>query len=448
MQLRDYQIEDVERLKTLDCAGIFNEQRTGKTPTTLVALQEKGCRKILIVAPTSMTYKWKEEFETWLNRPCIVIEGTEKKRHKLLSLWTDGAVISYGLLKDTERYSGLISDISNIKIDAVVLDEAHRIKNTASANARACAKLTKIPVRYALTGTPAPNRAYEIYTILYWLRPKEFNSYWSFINHYFNVVNIDNGYGNIYKDIRGFKRGKQQELLNKINDFCIQRKRAEVMPWLPQKDYNKINLEPTAKQKKHLTELANYFETGDVVTQGILDRLVRYRQICLAPQLLGFNENSPKLNWITQYIKDYPDKPKIIFSKFTSFLEILYDKIKNNQTAMIIGETNPKQRAQYVKDFQEGKLNTLLIQIDTGKEGLTLDRAEVEIFMDKYPPVGDIQQAEDRFIATTEDKANKPHEIIEVILKDTYDEQLYKLIESRVSEVDVINDFKKYLGGN
>ena len=32
-------------------------------------------------------------------------------------------------------------------------------------------------------------------------------------------------------------------------------------------------------------------------------------------------------------------------------------------------------------------------------------------------------------------------------MKDTYDEQLYDLLEQRKSETDVINGFKKYLGG-
>lgn len=100
-----------------------------------------------------------------------------------------------------------------------------------------------------------------------------------------------------------------------------------------------------------------------------------------------------------------------------------------------------------VNEFQSGRCNLLLINIDAGKEGLTLDRAEVTIFTDKYPPIGDIEQAEDRFIATSEDKADKPHTIIELCMKGTYDEQLYDLLKKRKSETDVINDFKKYLGG-
>ena len=117
------------------------------------------------------------------------------------------------------------------------------------------------------------------------------------------------------------------------------------------------------------------------------------------------------------------------------------------ESGLIIGETPIEKRKITVDAFQKGKINLLLINIDAGKEGLTLDRAEVTIFTDKYPPIGDIEQAEDRFVSTSEDKADKPHTIIELCMKDTYDEQLYDLLEQRKSETDVINGFKKYLGG-
>ena len=87
----------------------------------------------------------------------------------------------------------------------------------------------------------------------------------------------------------------------------------------------------------------------------------------------------------------------------------------------------------------------MLINIDAGKEALTLDSAEVIIFADKYPPYGDIAQAEDRFIATDEAKAGKEHTIYELILKGTYDEELYKLIDIRATSTDVINNYKNYL---
>ena len=74
-----------------------------------------------------------------------------------------------------------------------------------------------------------------------------------------------------------------------------------------------------------------------------------------------------------------------------------------------------------------------------------MDRAEAIIFTDKYPPVGDIEQAEDRFIATTKEKSNKAHTIYNLILKDTYDQQIYEMIKQKKSMIDIINDYKKYL---
>ena len=100
-----------------------------------------------------------------------------------------------------------------------------------------------------------------------------------------------------------------------------------------------------------------------------------------------------------------------------------------------------------MEDFQTGKTNVLLLNMDTCKESVTLDRAECIIFLDKYPPAGDIAQAEDRFVATTPERANKPHEIIEVMMKDTYDAHLYELVRQRFSETDVINDYNKYIKG-
>jgi hypothetical protein len=56
-----------------------------------------------------------------------------------------------------------------------------------------------------------------------------------------------------------------------------------------------------------------------------------------------------------------------------------------------------------------------------------------------------VQQAEDRFIATTKDRATKPHKIIQLMIRDSYDERLYDLVQEYAEEIDVVNDYKKYL---
>ena len=112
---------------------------------------------------------------------------------------------------------------------------------------------------------------------------------------------------------------------------------------------------------------------------------------------------------------------------------------------MGITDRSNKQRKQFVEDFQDKQFKVFLINIDAGKEALTLDAAETTIFADKYPPIGAIEQAEDRFIASTPDKAHKTHKIIELMIEGTFDEQLYELLKQRKSETDVINNYRYYI---
>lgn len=446
LTLRPYQLEDIAFLKTKYCAACFNEPRTGKTPTAIKTFTEQDITKILVVCPTSAIIQWATEFTRWTNLPAYPVIGTPTKKRKTIDAWNNGALIlSYDSLKQTKSNEGLVNDVLIKKPQGVILDEAHRIKNPKSANAQAAFMLSHhIPRRLALTGTPAPNKPHEVWSILHFLYPNSFSSYWRFINDFFEtkVVKLGN---HTFKEIGGVRKSKLKALQELLNQVATQRKRKDVMPWLPEKDKQRIMLKPTTEQKRYLNELQTYFETEDVVTQGTLDRLIRYRQICVHPATLGLKGKSPKTVWIKQYLKDYPEQPTIIFSKFTKYLKILSEEIATTPHALIIGETPVAKRQEIVDAFQTGALNLLLINVDAGKEALTLDAAKATIFTDKYPPVGDIEQAEDRFVATTEDKADKPHIIYELILEGTYDEQIYDLIEKRVEAIDVINNFKAHM---
>ena len=232
-----------------------------------------------------------------------------------------------------------------------------------------------------------------------------------------------------------------------LNSFSTQRKRKEVMPWLPDKDYLKVKLPPTKLQEKYLSELNEYFETEDIITQTVLDRIIKERQICISPQIVGLKGTSPKIDWIVDFMSDYADKSVIIFSKFIAGIELIHKTLseKKIKGQVITGQVSSQDRAKIVDDFQNGLLRYIVIQVDAGKEGLTLDQADVEIFVDVYPPAADIQQAEDRFVATTKDKADKSHQIIQLMIEGTYDEECYNLVERRASSIDCINSYIKYI---
>lgn len=447
--LRDYQQRDAEFIAQRFASALFNEQRTGKTPTVLQAIRRKGIQKVLVVAPASALYQWRDEYSRWLKVPCLVCHGTAKQRKQTIAQWTHGLIISYDTLKLINRGNKTTGELHNIldqNPEAVILDEAHRIRNRKTATARAAFALSKIPFRVALTGTPTPNKPEEIWSILHFLYPKSFRSYWNFIYEYFYTGQESNPLtGQTYINIFGLNDHGRAMMPKILSRIATNRKRKDVMTWLPDKDYIYVNLPITKEQARYLDELEQLWETEDVATQGVLDRLIRYRQICLDPGLLELRGSSPKTEWLMQYLKDYPERPTIVFSKFTSYLVHLYDTQLKDKAELIIGATPVQRRREICNAFQNGELNLMLINIDAGKESLTLDRCEAIIFTDRYPPVGDISQAEDRFVSSTPDKADKPHLIYILSIKDSYDEEINKLIAARYSETDIINNYRNYV---
>lgn len=447
--LRPYQIEDLELLLQHDCAGCFNEQRTGKTPVAIMVMQARKLDKVLVVCPASMMYPWANAWEEWAGVTATICEGSAPKRKKIIDNWNHGPlIISYGSLRSTRKTDGAIDFILNKKPEGCIADEAHRFKDPKTATAKAMYQMCNtIKYRLALTGTPATNKPIDIFGILRWLYPERYSSYWRFAEENFKVYDAFTGFGVSHKEIGDWLPGRKVKMAEELSVFTTQRKRKDVMPWLPAKNYLDIKLKPTTAQRRYLCELEEYFETEDVVTQGVLDRILRVRQICTAPAILKLPGNSPKLDWVLQYVADYPTKPILIFTKFVSAIQLLSEMLeeKRIEHKAISGRTPTSLRADYVKDFQDGKFNVLILQIDAGKEGLTLDRAEDIIFIDQFPPAADVQQAEDRFVATTEARSEKGHTIIRLMLEDTYDISLYTLVASRASSIDVINDYIKYI---
>lgn len=462
-KLREYQIEDVKFLAARKCAGCFNEQRTGKTPTALSVMKEKDVTKLLIIAPASTLYTWAKECRTWWfeELPATVCDGSASKRKTIIESWTKGAlIISYECLREVTRTNknefGEIEemystgDLAYIKkhkdIEGCILDEAHRIKNHKSKQAQALFSLSYIPNRLALTGTPAPGKQHEVFSVLHWLYPQVFTGYWRFIDYYFTQYDEWTSAG-AHKVIGAFKRGKAEELQEYLSVISTRRLRSSVMAWLPEKDKVKVPLPLTTDQERYIQQLKEDFEiTGtNVDAINILAQLIKIRQICLSPAVLGLKGKSPKVEWIKQYLKDYPDKSILIFSNFTEWLKLLGKELGCNN--FIIGETSKVKREQLKNDFQSGKIKLLLINIKAGKEGITLDKADVAIFTDKYPPIGDIMQAEDRFVATSKDKLNSGHTIIDLYMDDSYEVNILKLLARNASEVDVINNYIKYVKG-
>ena len=343
------------------------------------------------------------------------------------------------------RNTGTMSEIQAAivlqQFDCIVLDEAQAIKSrnsTTSKNIRKCA--LHIPGRLALTGTPADDKAVDVWAILNFLDPKRFSSYWNFCNEYllWDTVWTPNG----PKKIPGPPKNAAvwSALLHK---YAIQHKRAEVMNWDTTVEPIDIVVEPTKLMRAQLKSLQETFQSEDYVCQGVLDRVTRYRQVCLIPTAQASLDDCPKLKWTSDYIREHPTESVIVFCTFKGPLQFILSLLSDVPTGLITGNVPIERRQKLVDAFQAGAIRVLFIQTETGATGLTLDRADTTIFLDVFPPVSTYLQAKDRAVPTDATRCH-PQSLYRLAVNGTFDVKIRDAIDERKSVNAVINDFSTF----
>jgi SNF2 family DNA or RNA helicase len=327
-----------------------------------------------------------------------------------------------------------------MNFDGMIVDESHFLNSYQSQQSKAIYKISKnADKKLALTGTPVRNSGEGIYGILHYLYEDRFTSYWQFVDRYFKTWDTPWG----QKEVSGYKRKEElQEILDLIS---VQRKRSEVMKWIPAKQYQTIEVEMDAKQRKAYQSMVETFTVEEdartvVDAPSVLAQLTRLRQICLCPDLLDIKAPSAKEQFILEWLEDNPNEQVVIFSNFSSYLGTLLSKI-NTTTGIIIGGTSKERRQEIVEGFQAGRVKVILANIQAAGVGLTLDAASTVIFLDKAYTNSLNEQAEDRIVPTTE-SSNQRCTIIDVVCKDSIDEKINDILKKKKSVIEVVNNYK------
>lgn len=431
-RLRPYQKQDVNFLMQQPFLANFSSMRTGKTPILCQVTQLRNV-KTIVVCPSSMVLTWQEEIHRWTKLKAVAITKlTPIKRKAVYSNEFDVLVLS----KETARRD--IDALVKLEAEMLIIDEAHFLRNYQSIQSKAMYRLgSTMKYRYALTGTPASNRPDDVFGILKFLQPEKYPSYWQFVERYFKVS--DGFFG---KQIGSFKsESRKKELHEIIVEISVQRKLKEVMQWIPDTQYQTIQLEMDKKQAKAYEEMFQFFAVDgtDLSAPSVLAQLTRLRQLTVAPSMLEIDAPSVKEEFILEWLDDHPEESVIIFSNFSSYLKELKKKIP--QAAMIIGETPQRVRQSNMKYFQEGKTKVILANIQAAGTGLTLDRAGTVIFLDRAYNPTDNEQAEARIVATTEE-SNQKALVIDLVCKDSVDEKILKAVKQKKNITKIINDYK------
>jgi len=168
--LRSYQWEGVSFLVNRDAALLADEMGLGKTIQAIVALRfllhRSVSKRVLIVVPTSLAFNWEKEFVKWA--PNLVVRrvmGGAEDRRATYRLPIQILIATYDQIMSDGVDMG-----QHIVFDAVILDEAQRIKNRHTRVALGC-RLIRRKRSWALSGTPFENSIDDLISIFLFLEP-------------------------------------------------------------------------------------------------------------------------------------------------------------------------------------------------------------------------------------------------------------------------------------
>lgn len=170
----------------------------------------KYVNKLLIIGPLSSFGPWELEYKECFNttpniQKLVNMDKAEKKIHLEPSLFSPEIIlISYASVISLQK--DIIQFLLNNQV-MVVLDEAHKIKNTDKGKSAKCVlELSKYAKsRVVLTGTPAPNSYEDLYNIFEFIWPQ--------------------------KNILGFNLNALENMSKKVNDKRVSKLIDNISPY-------------------------------------------------------------------------------------------------------------------------------------------------------------------------------------------------------------------------
>lgn len=427
-ELRDYQREGFNWLARLSNWGVggclADDMGLGKTIQSLtIILKHAVDGPSLVVAPTSVSTNWQSEVMRF--SPTLQLKSLSgKDRQEVIANLGpfDLLITTYTLLQQESE------QLSKVKWQTVILDEAQAIKNAATKRSQAAMALD---ARFKLitTGTPIENHLGELWNLFHFINPGLLGTINKFNERY--AIPIER-----YQD-----RTAKKKLKKLIRPFILRRIKSDVLDELPSKTEITLDVQ-MSPEEQHFYEALRQ-NALDILEKNsdkkgrhlqILTEIMRLRQACCNPRLIDPNTSisSGKLEIFSAVIEELLGgrHKALVFSQFIGHLQILREYLDERGISYqyLDGSTSSKQRKQRVDAFQAGEGDLFLISLKAGGLGLNLTAADYVLHMDPWwnPAIED--QASDRAHRLGQ---TRPVTIYRLVCKNTIEEKIVKLHQEK-----------------
>jgi transcription termination factor 2 len=431
----------------------------------------------LVIAPLALATQWASEIKEKAPGLRVCVHHGPKRTKSSTELTTyDVVVTTYQVVTSERDSKGPLNYVNWLRI---IIDEAHTIKNRNSKSSLACDSLTGV-CRWCLTGTPIQNNVDELYSLMRFLKISPYNNYQTWSSQITKLVNAGRAKVamkrlHVVLAVVMIRRTKEVLGANgiKLPGRNIHREFVE-FDANERSFYDKLEARVGSTIKDMLSE-------GGQQYMSALLLLLRLRQICdhiklanghiddddkeavvsavdkdasnssgnpdelsdLLNQLsiekenaalegLGLKEESridntgtsSKIRKLLEILTKEPSRKTIVFSQFTSMLDIVEPCLKQNNINFVRydGKMRPQKRDESLDRLRNDKsVKVLLCSLKCGALGLNLTCANRVVLLDPWWNPMISEQAIDRV-----------HRLGQTTDVDVYEFIVSKSVEERI----------------
>jgi len=437
--LRPYQEQGLawlNFLRTHSLGGVLaDDMGLGKTVQLLACLEqarsENPEQKFLVLAPTSVVGNWINEAQRFApHLRTRGISSTSKKAGQSIAEQLGDAqliVTSYTIFRLSYE------EFEAAGFSVMIMDEAQQLKNHTSKGYKQARQLP-VPCKFVVTGTPMENNLMELWALVSLAAP--------------GLLGGQKAFKDIYqKQISDGDKERLDRLKNRLRPFVLRRTKEQVVPELPAKTEQvlEVELEPNHRKaydrrfQRVRQELLGLVDDVDSNRFKILQSLTLLRQLALDPSLVGEGDGpSAKLELLKELMSDaVAEGHKIlVFSQFTSFLTKARDVAQalDINHGYLDGSTSGAKRKEMIDGFSNGEFPVFFISLKSGGFGINLTAADYCILLDPWWNPAAEAQAIDRAHRIGQER---PVYVYRLVAKDTIES---KVLALQAKKTQLFND--------
>jgi SNF2 family DNA or RNA helicase len=441
LELREYQKEGLKWLCWLYNNGLHgllaDDMGLGKTHQAMALLEllsqklslKKKNPHFLVICPTTVIDHWHNKIQNYAPQLQALKHHGNKRFFSSNESEPLTLITSYGILLRDHRKFGKTT------WDAIILDEAHYIKNNKTMTYKAVCHLES-NFRLCLTGTPMENHLGELKNLFDFLVPGYLGS-----NHFFNREFI--------QPITQLHDLEQENLLQKlIYPVKLRRTKQEVLSELPEKiediRYCTLSSEQASLYQQalsqHVRPLLEKIESQENISYlHIFKTLQLLKQICNHPALVlkkkNFEEHkSGKFELLKDLLLEALESGQkiVIFSQYLGMVNYIENYCKSKNVGYVSLTGSSSERGKIIEKFQEDpKIRVFIGSLLAGGMGIDLTAASVVIHYDRWWNPSKENQATDRVHRIGQKKSVQ---VFKLVTRGTLEEKIDELIQKKANE--------------